>query len=813
VQIFYFALFFTVIHAQYNYSNWGSITSLLTPVGIKITEENIVYMPTSGGLLQLNLETEKFNSIKMKEGLRYLDLSSISIDGKDRVWLGSNSPKGCLQVYDPAFGLVNYFEDILLSSIGKIVIGDNISFAIYKGNVSGDIGILKFTFDDEGLPVYQDYYNDFTDETIAKIYDLDIFQDSVYVTTDQGVFSANYFNNLKSSESWVAIYGNTDAKQFLSGDNPIILKNNAIIHFQNNIWENYCISFTGNVVQAEKEGEIIGVLTEEYFYKIDGCNINSLHIPVGSQNNTSIPEILPPGYNNLNTVFTSFTYDKDGNVFIGIKDNGILYWDIEHDNTHIYTPNTPILNRYPALTITESGHLAATSHFGLVYYNGIEFDNYIVDKYFQYYSDISEKINAFSLNYYPSDGEHYPISIVEKDNGNLLFCNSGIKPNAQETISKAAIIELDINTFPPDYISYDTTNQVLDGSHGIKSNSLSKYMVVKEIEKDMQGNLWIVNPYCEEYGHLLAIQSVEDESWSHVRVPDNNSYLPLTVALENKSSFNRAWIGFMDYNLDIGYSIGGVKVLKYKDIYFEDVSDSTWLEIANPEIFQRDNNNLSIWSLAIDHIGHLWILHEQGIQGYKIIGTNKLTLEEMSPIDFLSYITYEKGDRIKIDGQNNKWIITRQGVWVIQESTAFWPSEEGLHPENSGLLSDIVYDVAFDNNKGLAYLSTEKGISIMPIPFADTPSNSENIYLSPNPFIMPDNDYVRIGRVYPGSTIQIMTITGIVIKSIKLQANEVFTTWDGTDKFGKKVGTAVYLVASHHNTKGNKISKVAVIRK
>ena len=101
----------------------------------------------------------------------------------------------------------------------------------------------------------------------------------------------------------------------------------------------------------------------------------------------------------------------------------------------------------------------------------------------------------------------------------------------------------------------------------------------------------------------------------------------------------------------------------------------------------------------------------------------------------------------------------------------------------------------------------------MPIPFADTPSNSENIYLSPNPFIMPDNDYVRIGRVYPGSTIQIMTITGIVIKSIKLQANEVFTTWDGTDKFGKKVGTAVYLVASHHNTKGNKISKVAVIRK
>ena len=92
-----------------------------------------------------------------------------------------------------------------------------------------------------------------------------------------------------------------------------------------------------------------------------------------------------------------------------------------------------------------------------------------------------------------------------------------------------------------------------------------------------------------------------------------------------------------------------------------------------------------------------------------------------TPIDILPQVSYTKGNRIKVDSQNNKWITTHQGVWVIEESMAFWPSEEGLHTENSGLLSDIVYDVAFDNDKGLAYLATDKGISILQIPFADNP--------------------------------------------------------------------------------------------
>ena len=182
-------------------------------------------------------------------------------------------------------------------------------------------------------------------------------------------------------------------------------------------------------------------------------------------------------------------------------------------------------------------------------------------------------------------------------------------------------------------------------------------------------------------------------------------------------------------------------------------------------------------------------------------------------VDFLSHISYTKGNRIRVDSQNNKWVITHHGVWVIKESMAFWPSDEGLHPHNSGLLSEKVYDVAFDDDRGLAYLSTDKGISILEIPFAENPSTQETLYISPNPFIIPDDEGVIIKNFPAGATIKILTISGLLIKEFYLPINQSQIIWDGTDNQGKSVGTAIYLVGANHPTENNRMSKIAVVRK
>ena len=87
------------------------------------------------------------------------------------------------------------------------------------------------------------------------------------------------------------------------------------------------------------------------------------------------------------------------------------------------------------------------------------------------------------------------------------------------------------------------------------------------------------------------------------------------------------------------------------------------------------------------------------------------------------------------------------------------------------------------------------------------------MYISPNPFIIPDDEGVIIKNIAAGSIIKIMTITGTLIEEIRLPSNHSQAVWDGTDAKGVSVGTAVYLVAAHHPSERNKVSKIAVIRK
>jgi len=801
-------LFFlsSLVFTQYHPQEWGSITSLLTPTGIQVTNNGTLYASTSGGLLQFDPATEKFSAIKMEAGLVYLDLSTIEVDSKDRLWLGGSYPNGCLQVYDPDNWMVRKIAHLDIAQISKIQIGEDIAFAVYEGTTSSDIGILEFTLDSDGLPIYRDYYNNFVNGgSITDIWDLDIFLDSVFVTTEQGLFSGNYKeDNLKSAANWVNIVPSILAEQFVPANNPFIVTNSSILQRKNGSWDEYYTGFTSEPIQAELYNETIAVLTGLEYYEItEGILTYSFPIPVGNQ--MVITNVLG---SELQTTFTSFVFGYNGNVLLGVQDFGIIILNYVSNNYKLFAPDTPFRNKFQAITITSDGKIAATSQLGTIFHNKGKNKNFIPVHYNNYYPDGSDNVGFYAATLQYKASEHFPISILEKDNGKLIFSNSGVFPSWG-----TAVIELD--PVSHGLITYGDENDIID-------QKPSGYMMVNQIEKDRQSNIWVTNPFCEKNGNMIAIQSADDDSWSHVRIPDSSSFRPQTLAFDNS---RRAWLGFAyESNDNMLYSSGGIKVLKYDNLEFSNETDSTWLAIANPEMLPGGVQDASVWSLVFDQMDFLWILNENGIRAYTyLLNDNRLIIQPIfqytdgTPIDILPQVSYTKGNRIKVDSQNNKWITTHQGVWVIKASmevaNPFWPSEEGLHPDNSGLLSDIVYDIAFDNDRGLAYIATDKGISILQIPFADNPSKAQSMYISPNPLIIPDDDGVIIKNIPSGSIIKIMTITGLLIKEISLPSNESQAIWDGTNSQGAIVGTAVYLVSAHHPSEQNKVSKIAVIRK
>lgn len=811
-----------------------------------------MYASTSGGLLQFDPNTEKFTAIKMEEGLVYLDLSTIEIDSNDRLWLGGAYPNGFLQVYDPDKGLVRKITHLDIAQIGKIQIGEDIAFAVYEGTTSSDLGILEFELDEEGLPEYKDYYTNFTDEIITEIRDLDIFQNSIYVTTDQGIFVGNYSDNLKSSTDWDVIYLGNNILQFLPEETGFIITDSLIINYSSGDeyydyssdlphqcekkYDNEYVDCTDDlfcyeypdptyekpnntvnlgycgpkVIQAEWGEGYVKLLFDRWYYEIADEN---------AAFSFEMPEI-----SHTKTNFTTFVKTNDNAVYLGLNHSGLMKLNITTEEYRIYIPDTPSRNSYHALTVTSSGELASTSTYGTLIWDGNSFINILPWQYTTFYPVKSidrEGIDFIWRHLYYRSGEHFPVSIIEKQNGNLMYCNSGALPDTTIWLETPSIIDLDADA--KTFIPYGMENGVVDGWWGIYSNDASDtsgYMMVNQIEKDKIGNIWVTNPFCEKNGNMIAIQAKDDGAWSHIHVPDENSYRPQTIAFDKS---NRAWVGFAYESLeDTLYSSGGVKVLQYDNLEFSNETDSTWLTITNPEMLPGGAKDASVWSLVFDDMNSLWVLNEKGIryyEGYSYNSLNKtITLHPFQdgnkiPYDFLSHISYAKGNRIRVDSQNNKWIITHQGVWITADGINFWPSKEGLHPDNSGLLSDIVYDVAFDNDKGLAYLATDKGISILQIPFAENPSKKQSMYISPNPFIIPDDDWVIIKNIPSGSIIKIMTITGSLIKEINLPSNESQAIWDGTNTRGDRVGTAVYLVSAHHPSERNKVSKIAVIRK
>ena len=135
----------------------------------------------------------------------------------------------------------------------------------------------------------------------------------------------------------------------------------------------------------------------------------------------------------------------------------------------IFAPNTPFNNKYNAITVTNAGILAATTQLGSLVWDGEKYQNYIPSRYYTYYPSISNTVqfNYVSLLYNP--GEKSPISMLEKENGHLLFCNSG------SFSGYGTVIEIDIFTNQMNF--YDETNNIIDQK------------IIRVLEKDARTSL------------------------------------------------------------------------------------------------------------------------------------------------------------------------------------------------------------------------------------------------------------------------------------------------------------------------------------
>jgi hypothetical protein len=161
---------------------------------------------------------------------------------------------------------------------------------------------------------------------------------------------------------------------------------------------------------------------------------------------------------------------------------------------------------------------------------------------------------------------------------------------------------------------------------------------------------------------------------------------------------------------------------------------------------------------------------------------------------------------------NQKWVGTDQGLFLVdQDGTNLL---KVFNSKNSPLLSDIILNLAIDQNSGTIYVSTNAGIISLKTTSVKPVESFSGLKIYPSPFkINNDNNTLTIDGLIADTDIKILTISGKLVREFSSPGGRV-AFWDGRNDGGSLVNSGIYIIVAY-DKEGNSVAsgKIAIIRK
>ena len=772
------------IFSQISIGEWGALTSPLNVRDLTYNN-NTIYAASEGGLLQIN--ENDYRVLTTIDGLKSVDLLSISYDHQSFLWLGGASPYGFLQIFDPLTNLSVQNFDFGLSSINDIIILDSLTFVLFEDGQ--DFGIMKFLFNEEWE--YRDSFKNFP-EIIGKINCISANNTSIFIGSDNGIFIGKLKDNLKDPNNWSELNEN------------IIFKITSLKVDQNLIAFTSKTKFYNYFIEEEI---IVDVEFSYDFENLETFHINQDSIWLIDDEKLYLKDINRDDFLVYEgNMLSSITSDKN-NIFLGTS-FGLRTIEKKINNgffrVNEFIPNSPVQSGFTALAVLDDGRLVGGNSKGLSIYSEEGWRNILeikknntsfIQNNYDYSSFISDTI--------PYDFGGY-IADIEQGPDGLVYCAiRGSYPrsyNPDRTSGGILIIDIDdpsnVTVIDTTYLSYHTTS----------SNS-TPYMLVLDLEFDKYGNLWILDPYCINGNQPVHVKSPEG-NWKHYGSSETATKIsqsPVSIVFD---SWDRVWYSaFQAEEANLGiYPNGGIFMLEYEDDPINPINFS-WLKIQDQG---------TVWSLSMGSDNRLYYLTPNGLNYFDLSENSNPVIGENN-YPYFPNISFGQGSELKIDSHSNIWAhSSTQGIHVLLENTTYWPDINGYRTSNSPLLSDEITDIVFDEKINLAYIATSKGINTLRIPFGKEKKNLSEVIIFPSPFIIPSDKSLKVDGLPYNYSMMIMTLDGQVIRKIDSQGISIDgdqLIWDGKDENGYYVSSGVYLIALHSPDKENSMEKITVIKR
>ena len=207
--------------------------------------------------------------------------------------------------------------------------------------------------------------------------------------------------------------------------------------------------------------------------------------------------------------------------------------------------------------------------------------------------------------------------------------------------------------------------------------------------------------------------------------------------------------------------------------------------------------NNEVLSLAKDRNGKIWIGTTDGIG---IVNCPESVLTNEGCDAELKIVKYdlnagllfqrESVNAMAVDGANNKWIGTNNGVWLITDD-----AEKILHrftKDNSPLPSNEINSIVIQPYSGEVFIATSAGL-VSYRGEATEPNNTNNdLFIFPNPVPSGYSGSIAIKGLVENADVRITDAAGQLVYRTKAQGGQA--VWNGLNYLGKRPRSGVMYV-------------------
>jgi len=734
--------------------DWKNYTSMKSVRGVAFDGKRI-WAATNGGLFSFNTADSTFQKITNIEGLSTIDLSAIAVDSKGRVWTGALS--GSIDIYNPSTNTWQHISYIETAS-GKTQKG------IYKFYFVGDSVYIATDF---GVSVFSIQRFEFKD-TYGKLgtfpspiraNSVIIHGDRIWIATPNGIASANMRSvNLAEPGAWT----NYQLSGGLSS-NPV----NALGVYAGKLYAGTdagLLVFTGTA--WEKLG---GDLQDEKIIDITYDINNNFYVATKRSlyqmsGNGTLPKVgtdLPYAISSV-VLLSGISTD----VWVGLDGGGIAHWNALQANWDMKFPNSPNSNLFVSIAVDNQGVLWAASGKdgggrGFYSFDGTKWTNYSVENYPELRFNDYHKVTV---------GCNNSKWVSSWGRGVVLIKSDG-------TLKR-----------------FDQTNSGLAGIPNYPD-----WVVVGGVACDSKGSTWIVN-YMNARNFTFAVMN-SDSTWTSYRngaVQGVAQFADVVI-----DAFGTKWV--TPY-LPAPPSPKGL--FYFNEIFRLPNTSDGWGYLTNADGLESEN----VTTVAVDRTGDIWVGTDLGLNIIPVPQDPKGNKALPACLSSRCYIYGQYVNTIAVDALNNKWVGTKtSGVWVLSPDGTTLLAQ--YNTSNSPLLDNDIKSIAIDNNKGIVYFGTDKGLSSLQTTSIAPKQSFNTLSISPNPFLVPSTTLLTIDGLVENSSIKVLAVDGKVVKEFVSPGGRI-AFWDGMDSHGKLVSSGIYIVVAYSED-GNQITtgKVAVIRR